>query len=191
MYSSDEDVRQGAKRRANGPGGFVGRVLDAPPNLLSRLTRPLRAKPLSRSLTTGTLNGSVLKSASPSTQRRRAPLVVRLALISYLAFSLLYLTCSLPRLFLGSEAAASVDKDGTFAALRARLARASDYGEHPAGDLGAKAGVDLPRQGSAGNMAAAAIAGAPEEPEVANDAWGKVQRIGNPDGAYGSIVPRP
>ena len=144
----DEDVRQGAKRRPSAQIGLVGRVLDAPPNLLGYLTRSLRAKPSpSRSLTSSALNGSPLKGAD---SRRRAPLVIRLAFISYLAFSFLYLTCSLPRhLFGGSDPASLKDQDGTFAALRARLASAGsgEPGESwrtLAGDLGAKAGIDLP-----------------------------------------------
>ncbi|GAA5883108.1 hypothetical protein JCM3774_002858 [Rhodotorula dairenensis] len=186
VYSSDEDVRQGAKRRASAQTGLVARVLDAPPNLLSRLTRPLRAKPPSRSLATTVLNGSTFKGANATAPRRRSPLIIRLALISYLALSLLYLTCSLPRLLLGAEPALSTDKDGTFAALRARIARTGggDPGESwrdLAGDLGAKAGVAVPRPTGADAMAQATTADAPEEPEVANDSWGKVQRIGNPD----------
>lgn len=191
-HDDDDDVRQGAKRRPSAQIGLVGRVLDAPPNLLGYLTRSLRTKPpSSRSLTSNALNGSPLKGAD---SKRRAPLVIRLAFISYLAFSFLYLTCSLPRhLFGGSDPASLKDQDGTFAALRARLASASsgEPGEswrNLAGDLGAKAGIDLPwNRGAAVDSVDAPMPvsamEAEDAPGVASDSWGKVQRIGNPDGA--------
>lgn len=180
-YVSDDDVREGAKRRIPERAGPVDWILDAPGALLSYLTRPLRATiPPNRLLTT---SPALHATVPPMTGKKKSPLPIRLAIIAYLAFSFLYLTFSLPSYLFSS--ASRTDKDGNVSTrLGAEPGAAGwqvvrDYAD----GLGAKAGIDLPwLKPSDGASTSAAKPATDADVELSVEGWGKVQRIGNPDG---------
>ncbi|GJN90348.1 hypothetical protein Rhopal_003358-T1 [Rhodotorula paludigena] len=173
-YSSDEDVREGAKRRRDEqPEGLVGRAFGLPTTILAWFLRPLQAPtPPTSGRLSPQLNASSKNAANGASTAKRYPLVVRLVLIAYLVFSFLYLTVSLSQAYLfptssSSSSATSASPEGW------QLVR--EYAE----GVGAKAGLGWMR-GNAGAVPVTPV----EEEEGAMDEvpeWGTVQRIGHPD----------
>lgn len=176
-YSSDEDVREGAKRRRDEqPEKLVGRALGLPTTILAWFLRPLQAPtPPTSGRLSPQLNASSKNAANGASTAKRYPLVVRLVLIAYLVFSFLYLSVSLSQAYLfptspSSSSATSASPEGW------QLVR--EYAE----GVGAKAGLGWMR-GNAGAVPVTPV----EEDEGAMDEvpeWGTVQRIGHPDSAF-------
>lgn len=195
-YSSDEDVREGSKRRPVGePDTAVNKVLALPASLLAFFLRPLQGGSptyhqrggLSPPMNGASKNGS----ASP----KRYPLPIRLLTIAYLVFSFLYLSLSLSQTYLSSpETSASPDSTSSsrLAALRAKLGVRGGAGPEGwqlvreyADGLSAKAGLELPWSSNKGTgEGVAAVEGAAP---VEEGSWGAVRRIGHPDSAFAPL----
>ncbi|GAA5820977.1 hypothetical protein JCM3770_006156 [Rhodotorula araucariae] len=183
-YSSDEDVREGGKRRPNESDGALGQIFGLPVSILAFFLRPLQSAPAhARIPHSPPMNGSAKGVPGVATQKRY-PLPIRLLTIAYLLFSFLYLSLSLYQTYLvppsGSDAASS----SRLAALRATLGARAGTGQEGwqlvreyADGLGAKAGLELGWMShkSAGEGSVAEGDAAPVE-----DEWGLVRRVGHP-----------
>ncbi|GAA5909358.1 hypothetical protein JCM8208_005716 [Rhodotorula glutinis] len=188
-YSSDEDVREGSKRKPVAePETPLAKVLALPSTLLAIFLRPLQSAP---ALQRGTLSPPMSASAKngAGTPAKRYPLPIRLLTIAYLLFSLLYFSLSLSHSLVSpppSSASSDAASSSRLAALRAKLGARAGAGPEGwqlvreyADGLSAKAGIDLPWMSSKG----AGEGGATGEGEDASEeeAWLPVRRIGHPD----------
>ncbi|BGP25913.1 glycosyltransferase family 49 protein [Rhodotorula toruloides] len=189
-YSSDEDVREGGKRRAHEEEGLVAKTLGLPGAVLSIVLRPLSGGAPPRHPHSPPMNGSTTKPSVAAQQR--SPLLIRLVLFTYLVFSTIYLSLSLAQ-SLVSPSSASSPSSSSFASLSAKLGARAGAGQEGwqlvreyADGLGAKAGLDLGwsrvKSGNEGGVIVPVEASA----EPVED-WGIVRRIGHPDAADSAL----
>ena len=191
-YSSDEDVREGSKRKpAAEPETPLAKVLALPSTLLAFFLRPLQNAP---ALQRGTLSSPPINGSSKvgaGTAAKRYPLPIRLLTIAYLLFSLLHFTLYVSH-SVGTPSPSSTPSDAAsssrLAALRAKLGARAGAGPEGwqlvreyADGLSAKAGIDLPWISSKG--AGEGVISGEGEAVTEEDAWLPVRRIGHPDSA--------
>ncbi|BGP41530.1 hypothetical protein JCM10450v2_005579 [Rhodotorula kratochvilovae] len=188
-YSSDEDVREGGKRRSNEPDGAFGKVLALPASLLAFFLRPLQNAPApARNPHSPPMNGSA-KGVPGAATAKRYPLPIRLLTIAYLLFSFLYLSLSLSQAYLSPSSGTDAASSSRLAALRAKLGARGGSGQEGwqlvreyADGLSAKAGLELGwmTHKSAGEGSVAEPVAEGEE-ALDEDEWGPVRRVGHPD----------